>query len=110
MLKEIQPTVNAKCLFFQLISIIFLVMAKVVSVGLACLVEKLIEVLSLGKHKWGDNGILQTKMEESLSDCKPKTGEQCHIAWEYVSVVFWVHWVPISETEKPILLNLCCVI
>lgn len=51
MLKEIQPTVNAKCLFFQLISIIFLVMAKVVSVGLACLVGKLIEVLSLGKHK-----------------------------------------------------------
>lgn len=61
-------------------------MAKVVSVGLACLVGKLIEVLSQGKHKWGDNGILQTKMEESLSDCKPKTGEQCHSAWEYVSV------------------------
>lgn len=42
---------DGKCLFFQLISIIFLAMAKVVSVGLACLVGKLIEVLSQGKHK-----------------------------------------------------------
>lgn len=58
------------------------------SVGLPCLVGRLIEVMWMSKHKWGDNGILQPKTGKILSAEQVKTAvaheNMCLQCFEYI--------------------------